>query len=68
MFGFPFDVDKNVQTELHEHFYGDKSAVFVSFAGRISYMPIDQHKLTICGIYDNPNVFRTYLCTNLMWF
>ena len=87
----------NVQTELHEHFYGDKSSVWASVAGRISYKslvnPLNaelnpmccllaflvahhflhvsrirvKHKMTVCGIYeyDNPNVFRTYLCVAL---
>ena len=33
-----------VQTELHEHIYGNKSSVWASVAGGIFYMPIDKHK------------------------
>jgi len=55
----------NVQTELHEYFSGDKSSVWASVAGRISYKPVVKHKMMICGLYDNHNVFRSYLCTSV---
>jgi len=54
----------NVQTELHEHVSGDRSSVWAIVAGRISYKPILKHKMTLCGLYDNHNVFRSYLCTS----
>jgi len=55
----------NVQPELHEQFSGDKSSVWVGVAGRISYKPVAKRKMTICGLYDNHNVFRSYLCTSV---